>query len=166
MQSQSILHTQQHDILFHTIFGCDAECIAEFVHASAVRLHCIVKCQFLAGMMDKIIVNRQGIRIEASLDMLKALFFLFLNVDMALKEYVCNTGSKAAFAAAMNMKQCDGRLDKMHGWSMVGTRPIQPAKARGFFTALHDRLVKKWLQDERLTPTDFVKMVKDGYLVA
>ena len=162
----NIHHLQQHDILFHAIFGSDVQSIAEFVHASAVRLHCIVRCQFLASMMDQIVVNRNGNRLNASMDTLKALFFLFLNVDMVLKEYVCSTGNKAAFAAAMNMKQNDPNLDKMHAWSMVGTRPVQAAKARGFFKALHDRVIKSWMQDERLTPTDLVGMVKDEYLVA
>jgi hypothetical protein len=174
--ASAIFHAHQHDILFHTIFGSDREAIAEFVHASAVRLYHIVKCQFLVRMMDKIIINRHGNRLDASLDMLKALFFLFLNVDMVLKEYVCNTGSKVAFAAAMNVamapnnkQQCleaQQQLEKLHAWSMVGTKPLNAAKARGFFKVLHDRVAKSWLQDERLTPTDLVKMVKDEYLVA
>jgi hypothetical protein len=113
-------------------------------------------------------VARKAVKdiLSMKMDTLKALFFLFLNVDMVLKEYVCSTGNKAAFAAAMNMKQNDPNLDKMHAWSMVGTRPVQAAKARGFFKALHDRVIKSWMQDERLTPTDLVGMVKDEYLVA
>ena len=163
---QLIQQHHAHDILFHVIFGCDAHALAEFVHASAVRLYSIVRCPFLEAMMDHIIVNQKGNRINASMDVLKALFFLFLNVDMVLKEYVCNPGSKAAFASAMNLKPCCEGMDRMHAWSMVGTKPISPAKARGFFKVLHDKVVKNWLQDERFTPSDLVKMVKDEYLVA
>lgn len=157
-----------HDILFHVIFGHDLDTITEFVHASSVRLYTIVKCDFLASMMDNVMLaGRSGGNTRAtSADTLKALFFLLLNVDMVLKEYVCNPCSKPCFAAAMNVKpSCEG-VDRMHAWSMVGTRRIQPAKARGFFKVLHDRVVKKWMQDERLTPTDLVRMVKDEYLVA
>lgn len=154
-------HSNAHDILFHVIFGHDMDAITEFVYASAVRLHAIVKCKFLESMMNSIVAAK-----AATSDMLKALFFLFLNVDMVLKEYVCNTASKAAFAAAMNVKSSCPGIDKLHAWSMVGTKPIAAAKARGFFRVLRDKLVKSWLQDERLTASDFVRMVKDEYLVA
>lgn len=156
---------QAHDILFHTLFGSDMDAISEFVFASAVRLHAIVKCEFLAAMMDGVVTRR-----EKGQDCIKALFFLFLNVDMVLKEYVCAPGSRAAFAAAMNIKLSpnskDDGLEKLHAWSMVGTKQMDAAKARGFFRVLHDKLVKNWLQDERLTASDFVRMVRDEYLVA
>ena len=172
MQQQQLLHG--HDILFHIIFGYDTECIKEFVHASAVRLYSIVKCQFLAGMMDQVLDMRRKssssqprtTMVTVSTDMLKGVFFLLLNVDMVLKEYVCNPGSKAAFAAAMNVRpSCEG-LDKMHAWSMVGTKPIPACKARGFFKVLRDKVAKQWLQDERMTPADLERMVKDDYMVA
>lgn len=79
-----------HDIIFHIIFGNDVQTILEFVHASATRLQAIVDCKHLKHMMDCVVRDRHQIPV----DMLKALFFLFLNVDMVLKEYVCNTGSK------------------------------------------------------------------------
>ena len=48
----------------------------------------------------------------------------------------------------------------------MGTRAMDPAKARRFFTVLHDSIVKLWLQDERLQPSDLVQMVKGEYLVS
>lgn len=161
MNVQLIQQHHAHDILFHTIFGQDLDAIMEFVHASAVRLHSIVQCEFLANMMNSLMAAK-----SCSPDMLKALFFLFLNVDMVLKEYVCNPASKQAFAAAMNVKPSAAGLDRLHSWSMIGTKQIAAAKARGFFKALHDKIVKSWLQDERLTPSDLVRMVRDEYLVA
>lgn len=161
MSIQLVQQHHAHDILFHTIFGHDIEAITEFVHASAVRLHAIVQCKFLASMMDSIIASKQR-----SADTVKVLFFLFLNVDIVLKEYVCNPGNKAAFAAAMNVRADCAGLDKLHAWSMVGTRQIAAAKARPFFKTLRDSLVKNWLQDERLNASDFLRMVKDEYLVA
>jgi len=113
---------------------------------------------------------------------------------MVLKEYVCNPGCVKAFAAAMNMAPADRKmaataaetgarkkrrlvdnddddvdganlLKRMHAWSMLGTRAMDPAKARRFFSVLHDSIVKMWLQDERLHASDLVQMVKEEYLV-
>lgn len=140
-------------------------------------------------------------RTHHSMDVLKALFFLFLNVDMVLKEYACRPGSKQALAAAMNivwtpaeetadrwseswqqhnkqkqqqqkpkqeppLKESEERaLKKMRACRMLGIRAMDPAKAASFFTVLHDKIVRMWLQDERLHAGDLVKMVKEEYLV-
>ena len=123
-------------------------------------------------------------------DVLKALFFLFLNVDMVLKEYVCNPGSRDAFCAAMNIKPTPGGaalsgsssaagtrrqqqqqgaedecMRKLHACKMMSTAPVEPARARSFFVVLHDKIVRAWLHDERLHATDLVQMVKEEYLV-
>ena len=100
-------------------------------------------------------------------------------------------GNKRAFAAAMNIKCLAGLLssaparapqansacgqsvpkkqleflERMHAWSMIGTKPMHAAKARRFFTVLHDKIVRMWLQDERLNASDFMRMVKEEYLV-
>ena len=42
---------------------------------------------------------------------------------------------------------------------------MHAAKARRFFTVLHDKIVRMWLQDERLNASDFMRMVKEEYLV-
>lgn len=151
-----------HDILFHVIFGSDRESIQEFLNASAARLQCIVKCKHLEGTMQCALSKDNPVPLQT----LKAMFFLFLNVDMVLKDYVCNTASKPAFAAAMNVKQSTKGLENLHAWSMVGTRPLNHGKAINFFIALHDNVVKKWLQDERKSAAEFVEAVKDAYLVS
>jgi hypothetical protein len=182
VHASSQLH--MHDVIFHVIFGSDMYSTLEFVRASAIRLHSITQCKFLVSMMNSVMeqVQQQQYPLQDSCrhgpDSVKALFFLFLNVDMVLKEYVCNPCDKKAFATAMNIKYkgsggssgCPAAeqakvLQRMHAWSMVGTRPIHDAKARRFFTALHDRIVCAWLQDERLQPSDLVHMVKEEYLV-
>lgn len=158
--SSSVIHVSMHDIIFHVIFGHDSDTIREFLLASSARLHSIVKCRHLAATAD--VVAKQ----VPPLDTLKAMFFLFLNVDMVLKNYVCMPGSEEAFAAAMNAKAGAEGLTKLHAWSMVGTRPISAAKARNFFLELHRKVVKQWLQDERKTPRDLVDAVKEAYLVS
>ncbi len=168
-----------HDVVFHVIFGSDARSVLDFVQASAARVHSIAQCPFLAGMIRSILDDR----FKGGPDVVKALFFLLLNVDMVLKEYVCNPGCVKAFAAAMNIishanqekaaetkkRRLDDsqqqQLARLHAWSMLGTRPMDPAKARRFFTVLHDSIVKMWLQDERLHASDLVQMVKEEYLV-
>ena len=108
-----------HDLLFHVIFGSDYDSILEMVHASVVRLYSITGCKHLKGMMECIVQNcelgqcpRQqqqdgqcsNARVNLSADVLKASFFLLLNVDMVLKEFVCNPCSRQMLAAAMNIQ--------------------------------------------------------------
>ncbi len=191
-----------HDALFHVIFGSDLKGTLELVHSSSVRLYSITQCPFLAGMMNCILgqthaytsgcVSQTGVlQNSVGPDTIKALFFLFLNVDMVLKEYVCDASNKKAFAAAMNIrypphqtnakdkttqagkggaqnKQRQEQLDaleKLHSWSMIGTRTMDAAKARRFFTVLHDKISKMWLQDEQLHASDLMQIVKQEYLV-
>ena len=93
-----------HDVVFHTIFGSDLYCTLEFVHASAVLLHSITQCKFLVGMMNAVVSqmnarsrhppcasSHEGLA-ACGPDVIKALFFLFMNIDMVLKEYVCDPG--------------------------------------------------------------------------
>lgn len=201
MSGQPVIHASSqmhmHDVVFHVIFGSDIQGIYELVHASAVRLHSITQCPFLSSMMNTIasergslatrsssqMLDRSACHVKHGPDLIKALFFLFMNVDMVLKEYVCNPGCKKAFAAAMNAKRADNAkrtdsashnghqrdgsvLHRTHAWSMMGTRAMDPAKARRFFVVLHDSIIKLWLQDERLCASDLVQMVKEEYLVS
>lgn len=141
-----------HDVLFHVIFGSDTECIFDFVHASAARLISITQCPSLLKMMQSIISEREhqrqqqqlllppgsasslqpapvfrGGRVVHGPDLIKALFFIFLNVDMVLKEYVCKPACKKAFAAAMNISPSalgTPAVENLHAWSMMGTRYV------------------------------------------
>lgn len=170
-----------HDMIFHVIFGSDIPCTMQFVRASAHRLYSITQCPFLAGMMQSIdrgeecrsFARGRGI----GDDVIRALFFLLLNVDDVLKRYVCMPGSIKAFAEAMNIcikgngtnahdDQNIAMLRRMHAWSMMGTKPLDVAKGKRFFVVLHDSIVKLWMQDERLHASDLVQMVKEEYLVS
>ncbi len=199
-----------HDILFHVIYGCNMASIYELVHASAVRLHSITRCPFLASMMECIAREAASTAVAADMctgphatgrsahgpDVIRAMFFLFLNVDTVLKEYVCKPGCVKAFAAAMNIrmpsasaaaataagggvargssgKSCAASsetasqdLAKLHSWSMLCTRPLDPEKARRFFSVLRNSIVKVWTQDERLHASDLLQLVKEEYLVS
>jgi hypothetical protein len=154
-----------HDIIFHVIFGHDYDAILELVTASSARLNSICQCKYLQATMQAVTQARASAQ-PVPINVLKAMFFLFLNVDMVLKDYICNTSSKDCFAAAMNTKRNAADLDKLHAWSMVATKQISPGKARNFFLALNQKLVKQWLQDERRGPMEFLQAVKDEYLVS
>lgn len=157
-----------HDLVFHVIFGCNTLAVLEMVQASGARLQTIVQCPFLEGMLARLARRDENVNADTA----KALFFLLLNVDMVLKTYVCNPRCAKAFSAAMNISHNNKRdqqqrdCAKLHAWSMMGTREMDPAKARRFFSVLHDSIVKTWLQDERLQAGDLVQMVKEEYLVA
>ena len=79
-------------------------------------------------------------------------------------------------------------LQKLHAWKTMGMRGMDPAKARSFFTVLHDNIIYTWMQDERLhagflcnlhpcflwcldvtgkcvSAGDLLQMVKEEYLV-
>jgi hypothetical protein len=196
-----------HDILFHVIYGCNMASIYELVHASAVRLHSITRCPFLASMMECIAREAASTAVAAGMcagphptgrnthgpDVIRAMFFLFLNVDTVLKEYVCKPGCVKAFAAAMNIRMpppppaavaggiargssCKSSaassetvsqdLAKLHSWSMLCTRPLEPEKARRFFSVLRNSVIKVWTQDERLHASDLLQLVKEEYLVS
>lgn len=175
IHASSQLH--MHDVVFHVIFGSDYESIFKMVSASAARIFSITRCTFLQGMMGKLSSSAAALTGRHGPDLLKALFFLFLNVDMVLKEYVCRPGCEKAFAAAMNVPLPSGAgngcaqrklkaISKEHSWSMMGTKPMDPAKGRRFFTVLHDSIIKLWMQDDRLHASDLVQMVKEEYLVS
>ena len=96
-------------------------------------------------------------------DVVKALFFLFLNVDMVLKEFVCNPGNQAAFAAAMNVRVPPGRkkqaeneaaLRNLHAWRLMGTKPMPSEKALNFFVSLHSKVRAVFLNIYKYTSTN------------
>jgi hypothetical protein len=77
-------------VLFHVIYGCDDAMIIDFVNAGAARLYSITNCQELK-YMAKIVAERRS---ELGMDTLRALFFLIVNVDMPIKEYICCPGDR------------------------------------------------------------------------
>lgn len=150
---------QLHDILFHVLFGCDTEMMAEFVHAAGCRLYSLTGVNELARTLKEVVQNRNGIGV----DRLRALFFLFLNMDMPLKEYVCDPGSVESFAAALNIPM-DEAVQR-HSYSMVGTKPLSKEKARRFVLEMRE-ICKAWLSKETSTCSDFVGIVRQEYLVS
>lgn len=150
--------TNTHDLLFHILYGNNTGMIIEFVYASACRLKSITDCNELGELMHKLETDVDSVGI----DKLRTIFFLLFNVDMQLKDYVCDTGSKELFAAALNLSDADA-TDR-HRFSLVGTSCIAPDRAKQFISHLRD-VSNTWLSNETLTCSDFVRKVKSEYLV-
>lgn len=159
-------------------------------HVQRSRIPCALpNGQHVQGSETPSVAVHQNV---ISSDVIKALFFLFLNVDMVLKDFICNPGNIRLFAAAMNIRIPDPHhihqhfhvaqpymqharapvkeseqqvLEKLHAWKMTGTREMNPAKARSFFTVLNSKIIRMWMQDERLLARDLLQMVKEEYLV-
>ena len=72
------------DILFYVIFRSDYNFIKNITNESLQRLHKIAPCTFTESYLHNLKNN------IISLPMLKAIFFLLLNVDMTLKVCVAN----------------------------------------------------------------------------
>ena len=55
-------------------------------------------------------------------------------------------------------------MELRHSYSMIGTKPIESGRARRFMLELGD-IVRAWLSNEALTPSDLVTKIKEEYLV-
>lgn len=94
---------------------------------------------------------------KVGIDKIRALFFLILNVDMPIKEYICDPHNKDLYAAAVGIRVEE--VDEKHSYSVLGTKPIEKEKARRFMLELND-LVRAWLSNEALNHSDLVAKVK------
>lgn len=156
---------QRHDIVFHAIYGADAGMLVDFIRAGAGRLHSITGCKELERMVACVSSKLDGSRLGAGLgmDVLRALFFLVLNVDMPIKEHICDPRDRALYATAVGLPADSPQIERMHSYAMVGTRAMGHDKARRFMLEL-SRLVRAWLSNEALTPSDLVGAIKQEYL--
>jgi hypothetical protein len=121
------------DMLSFIIFGSDTNFILGIVKASVQRMHEITSNEFTAAM-KRLLDTKQ-----TTLSLLKALFFLLLNVDMTMKELVVNT----------HMQQIDN---------------MSKEKAKRFFMDLRNITVPNWIKNPDMDINDFLNAVKQLYL--
>lgn len=178
--------THTRDILFHVIYGNDEKMIVDFIRAGASRLviiiiirliadyeveiktattrrlYSITGCEDLNKMVGEI-VNRTE---EVGINKLRALFFIVLNMDMPLKEYICEPNDVKLYSVAMGLPSSSKNdVSLMHSYSMIGTKKMEPPKAKRFMLELRDS-INSWLANERLTCSDLVTKIKEEYLVS
>jgi hypothetical protein len=115
------------DMVFCVLFVGDEHLIRHLVTESAQRLD--------AGDW------MEGIR-KASLIRLRAMFFLLVDRDSALKQKL------------------------LEGWPDICLLGMEPGKANCFFSELKTQVIDPWLMDERRSEDEFVSSVVDLYLVS
>jgi len=71
--------SQPSDLLTYVIYRQDQACIQKLVLDSLHRMHQLVPCQFTETYIQKVVDS------AVTLTMMKALFFLLLNIDMSMK---------------------------------------------------------------------------------
>tara|TARA_Y100000389_G_C17171066_1_gene369176 strand:- start:46 stop:513 length:468 start_codon:yes stop_codon:yes gene_type:complete len=152
-------NTSSKDVLFHVLYGDDMQSVREMCHVIAQRLYSITNCKELVDSMNKV-MKGQG---DVAPDQLRAFFFMLLNMDVYMKEWMCKIDDEKLFAKAFIVKEEDVR--KLHAYSLVGTNNMCRGKALLFFTSLR-KIVQDWMSVEMLTACNFVERVKEEYLVS
>jgi hypothetical protein len=150
----------RHDMLFHMVYGDNREVMMEFIQASAQRLYSLTSNQMLSDTIQHVMNTPQSV----SLQQARALFFLLLNVDMLLKEYVCDTLNKSRLATALNTPLPD--LASKQAYVMLGAHKPDARKLESFFLNLSNTIVPNWLQNQALTFNDLVGTLREEYLIS
>jgi hypothetical protein len=154
--------SNKHDMLFHILYGCNTDMLLELIHSSATRLYTLTGCQHLHDSVTLVMREKEKI----GLDKLRCMFFIFLNVDMMLKMYICDPSNVHMLAKLFSMDIEDPMIHKLRTYDMVHTTPITPPKARGFLQQLHGSIINNWLQNDRQSCSDLVTSIKHEYLQA
>jgi hypothetical protein len=149
----------RHEFLFHVLYGESTDIIIEFIIGSAQRLYSLTDNTVLRGMVQEMVVSR-----DWSLQKLRALFFLLLNVDMQLKDYICDTGNPKLLAIALGVPL--DTIGSHKSSAMVGAMQANPLKLSRFLRALSLDIVPAWCQNQTLTAMDLVGVITEEYVVS
>jgi hypothetical protein len=142
------------------VYGDNREVMMEFIHASAQRLYSLTNNKLLSETIFQAMHTPQAV----SLQQWRALFFLLLNVDMQMKEYICDTSQRALLALALNIPLTD--ITSKHSYVMIGAYKSDPQKLQSFFLKLSHEIVPNWLQNQGLTFNDLVDTVREEYIIS
>jgi hypothetical protein len=152
----------RHDMLFHLVYGMDnKKVMIDFITAASERLYSLTENAMLLETITVVLENPETV----SLQQVRALFFLLLNVDMPLKEYICCTQDKSLLATALNIVDVSTVTEK-HAYVMTGAKLPDTRKLESFFGKLRHEVVPNWLQNEGLTLNDFVDTVREEYVIS
>jgi hypothetical protein len=109
------------DMIFNVLYGPHVSLPTFYVHQSMKRL----KAPWAESNFDP--------------DVSRALFFLLLDRDMAMKEAI------------------------LKGIAAHGIEPLPERKAETFFLSLREEVIEPWLSDERVTTTNLIDKVASLY---
>lgn len=149
----------RHEFIFHICYGDNKPQMIELISASVERMNSLVHVQELADMARDLREHPEGWAMER----VRALFFLLLNVDIQLKEYLCNTSDKELLATALNVDLADLPRTKTH--DMAGSAQADKEVLHRFFVDLHKNIVPGWLQCEARKPSELSREVQQCYIV-
>lgn len=150
----------RHELLFHVLYGNNQAAMTSFIIGSCQRLYT------LSG-------NEKLLRLQADLascavpiapDRLRAMFFLFLNVDPVLKDFLTDSSN------ANKLAECFCTTSELNrnteALMMLQSKQATPGKLRNFFTTLHRDIAPRWLQNTQAGEALLVKICREEYLSA
>jgi hypothetical protein len=150
----------RHDMLFHMVYGDNRVVTMEFIYACAQRLYSLTQNKMLSETIFRVMTTPESVSLQQS----RALFFLLLNVDMPLKEYICDTSDKNLLAKALNIPLTD--VASKQSYVMTGAHKADQPKLRSFFLKLSHEIVPNWMQNQGLTFSDLVETIKEEYIIS
>ena len=151
---------KRHEFLFHICYGDEnRNQIIALILPSIQRFYSLVKVDELLVLAQDLVAHPH----KWSNDRLRALFFLLLNVDMELKDFVSDVSREELLSNAMNLR---GEMVKNHELlEMCGSAQASPEKLRSFFTKLHAEIVPGWTQNQYLTCSDLARQIQQAYII-
>lgn len=126
---------QRRDVLFHVLFGANADYIRRLIEESVLNL--AREHPASDGVTDALQCMRPDER--DGLHHLQIRFFVLLNEDEAMRR----------------------RLAAIKSHVVAG---VCPYKAERFYDALHSELIPGWVRDCRVSHADFVDRLRAAYL--
>jgi hypothetical protein len=142
------------------VYGDNRAVTMEFIYACAQRLYSLTQNKMLSETIFRVMNTPESVSLQQS----RALFFLLLNVDMPLKEYICDTSDKNLLAKALNIPLTD--VASKQSYVMTGAHKADQPKLRSFFLKLSHEIVPSWMQNQGLTFSDLVETIKEEYIIS
>jgi hypothetical protein len=132
----------------------------EFIHTSAQRLFSLTNNQMLSETIFHVMNTPQSVSLQQS----RALFFLLLNVDMTMKEYISNTRDRDLLAKALNIPWSE--IASKQAYVMTGSHKADKAKLHSFVLKLSHDIIPSWMQNQGLTFNDLVETIREEYIIS
>lgn len=134
----SIPITCKNDMLFHVLFGGDAEHMRALIDESIIDIAREYPTEGVRNALHRVRHKERD-----SLDKLRARFFMLLSEDEAMRK----------------------RLSAPRPQNGSCVAPLCEHKARLFYDELCDRLLPEFIQNETITLAECVEQIRDTYLL-
>lgn len=136
-------------------------------------MYAISNSDYLHGAWLRLVAEHKGGTTAGSCEKARGLLCLLLNVDMVLKDYLCDPKRPELWRLLFNIQE--PKTDKqreqvqqmtrgMHSICLLGCDPINHQKANLFFRNLSTKIVPEWLQDESNDTNELIRRVRLEYV--